>query len=185
MFNLKILSVPTLMALVFASIGFTAMTTNARADNNAQCNRYANVAVSQNRRNINNGCGHSGPRWQSNWGIHYNWCRGVSRVAHRSETRARRNILRNCIGGGGGGPVTRTFHNPRIGGVRLDWCRLWAQQCGRPAANAFCRRHGYVRSIAHRKAVNIGRWTQTRIIATGQICAANGCDGFRRITCVR
>jgi len=185
MFSFKILSAPALLALVLASIGFSGMTTSARADTNAQCNIYADTAVNQHRRNRNNGCGQSGPRWQSNWSAHYGWCRGVSRSAHRSETRARRNILRNCIGGGSGGSVSRTFHNPRINGVRLDWCRRWGKQCGRPAANAFCRRRGYSRSIAHRQAVNIGRWTQTRIIATGQICARDFCDGFRRITCIR
>jgi len=183
MFSLKILSAPALMALVFASIGFTVMTTNARADTNAQCNQYADTAVNQHRRNLNNGCGRSGARWHSNWSAHYGWCRGVSRSAHRSETRARRNTLRNCIGGGG--PVTRTFNNPRINGVRLDWCRRWSQQCGRPAANAFCRRRGYARAVSHRQAVDIGRWTQTRIITTGQICSANFCDGFRHITCER
>jgi len=185
MSRLKKISLPVLAALVFALVGVNAMTQSARADTNARCSAYANTAVAQHRRNLNNGCGRGGARWQSNWSAHYGWCRAVSRSAHRSETRARRRALRNCIGGGGGGPAARTFINPRIGGVRLDWCRVWAQQCGRPAANAYCRRRGYNRASNYRKAVNIGRYTNTRIISSGQICSGNFCDGFRRIRCSR
>jgi len=181
-------SLATLSALLFAVIGLNLTTTKSHADTRARCVAYADTAVHQNRRNLNIGCGFRGARWQSNWDNHYRWCRGVARHTQRSETRARRRGLQNCLGGGGGGgggPVSRTFHNPRIAGVRLDWCRRWGRQCGRPAANAFCRRRGYDRASGYRQAVDIGRWTQTRIITSGRICARNFCDGFSRITCVR
>ena len=35
--------------------------------------------------------------------------------------------------------TTRTFQNPSINGVRLDWCRFYGRQCGEPAAELFCR----------------------------------------------
>jgi len=97
--------------------------------------------------------------------------------------------LRRCAGYGIPVPpppvMRRTFSKPRIGGLRLDWCKYWARQCGRPAADAYCRRRGYRRAVSWGMAVDIGRWTDTRVIGTGQVCRGNFCDGFRYITCTR
>lgn len=45
---------------------------------------------------------------------------------------------------------------PRIGDLRLDWCREWSQKCGKAAADEFCRRQGLRRqqhSQRHRPSV--------------------------------
>ncbi len=82
--------------------------------------------------------------------------------------------------------LRRTFHNPRIrGGYRLDWCRRWGQNCGRGAANEYCRRRGYAHASSFTQDPNIGLHSPTRIITSGQICSQNFCDGFRHITCRR
>ena len=82
-------------------------------------------------------------------------------------------------------PQSQTFNRPRIGGNRLDWCREWAQNCGKPAADAFCRQAGFQRSSNFSQEADIGASQPTQVIGTGQICNQNFCDGFRRITCVR
>ena len=84
-----------------------------------------------------------------------------------------------------GKPPTRTFAQPRLGGYRLDWCRLWGRQCGRPAADAFCRRQGFARASQFAIAHDIGHRTPTQIIGSGQVCDRRLCDGFNRIVCVR
>ncbi len=172
--------------MLAASGAMTALTPAAKAADPAFCTQYAATAVAQNRRNRNLGCGFRGPRWHRNWQAHFAWCLTQPyRIANR-ETRIRRNRLNVCRSGGPPPfPVTRTFFAPKIGGVRLDWCRRWAAECGRPAADAFCRRRGYRRAVSFSFARDIGRWTNTRIISTGQICHGNFCDGFRRITCIR
>ncbi len=175
-----VLAAAVLMTVSAFSI---ADATDAIAANPEFCARYADRALMQQSRNRALGCGYYGPRWHRNWGAHFAWCVTQPRWKARREMRIRRRLLRQCRG-----PVlpqTRTFLAPRIGGVRLDWCRFWARQCGAPAANAFCRARGYRRAVAYRKAVDVGRWEPTRVIGSGRICSGSFCDGFRRITCER
>ncbi len=78
---------------------------------------------------------------------------------------------------------TRTFRYPRIKGYRLDWCRLWAQDGGQGAADAFCKRIGYKRAVSFEEDYDIGAKSPTYIIDSGQICNQGFCDGFKYITC--
>ena len=75
---------------------------------------------------------------------------------------------------------TRRFHNPQVSGVALDWCLTWASNCGKPAADNFCRWKGYSQAAGYREAVDIG---YTKILRTGKICNASFCDGFAYIDC--
>jgi hypothetical protein len=76
----------------------------------------------------------------------------------------------------------RRFHRPTVGGIALDWCLTWAQNCGQAAADNFCRWQGYDRAVNFRQAPDIG---YTRILRTGQICNQRYCDGFAFIDCAR
>jgi hypothetical protein len=73
-----------------------------------------------------------------------------------------------------------TFVNPRIAGYGLDYCREWSQNCGWPAAHAFCVSKG------HPKAVDF-KWVKdnqkTRIINGGQVCDASFCDRISTVVC--
>ncbi len=80
--------------------------------------------------------------------------------------------------------ASRTFWYPRYGGYRLDWCREWASNCGKPAADEFCRRKGFARAKVWKMDPDIGDRTPTRIITSGEICSSGSCDGFKYITCV-
>lgn len=75
------------------------------------------------------------------------------------------------------------FVKPKIGIFRLDWCKVWAGQCGKPAADKFCQTRGFTQSNNFEEAVDIGASTPTVIISSGQQCADPGCDGFTFITC--
>ncbi len=77
----------------------------------------------------------------------------------------------------------RVFYNPEISGYRLDWCRVWASQCGKPAADEFCKKQGYTEAVRWEMAPDIGNITPTKVIGTGQICDQGFCDGFKYIEC--
>lgn len=174
------------MAMI--AIGMLAGTTMlAQAGGAVQCADYANRAVMQQGRNLQNGCGFSGPRWQSNFGAHLAWCLNAPTSAINAERNARFNMLAACTGGGGGGGGGSggavTYNKPKIGGLRLDWCRVWANECGQPAAKAFCQSEGYAKAKSFAKASNIGAFAKTRVIGSGQVCDQPGCDGFAWIKC--
>ncbi|TBW37408.1 hypothetical protein EYW49_11675 [Siculibacillus lacustris] len=78
----------------------------------------------------------------------------------------------------------RTFERPRIGGMRLDWCLTWARACGKPAADAFCERRGYVGALNFAMEPNVGATEPTRLI-TGAVCDADMCNGFTHVSCAR
>ena len=65
---------------------------------------------------------------------------------------------------------------------RLDWCLNWEKDCGKPAADAFCRANGFPESLFYLADPGVG--TQpTMLIGTGQICNAPFCTAFQMITC--
>lgn len=148
-----------------------------------RCNRYANTAVSQNTENIRLRCGFTGPRWQSNYNNHYNWCLNVSKSYADEETRLRIEALRKCQGQRPRSNIGKIFNYPKIRGYRLDWCRRWATDCGKGAADAFCRLKGYSRAKSWKLDPNIGHRSPTYVIETGQICDQSFCGGFKFIVC--
>jgi hypothetical protein len=75
---------------------------------------------------------------------------------------------------------TVKIFNPKVGGVALDWCKTWATDCGQPAADYYCKKKGYKKTVGHRKENNIG---YTKILKTGQICNISTCDSFESIKC--
>jgi hypothetical protein len=72
---------------------------------------------------------------------------------------------------------------PTVDGFRLDWCRWWSKDCGKPAADAYCVSKGYSRSSHWEIDQHIGAVTPTKILETGDICAESFCDGFKFIEC--
>ncbi|MFT3671674.1 hypothetical protein [Aestuariivirga sp.] len=74
-----------------------------------------------------------------------------------------------------------TFNKPKINGVRLDWCRKWGDQCGKPAADAFCKLHEFSAAATWVQDPNPG--APTKVFSGGQICNDDSCTGFKTITC--
>ena len=78
----------------------------------------------------------------------------------------------------------RTFRQPRMNGMRLDWCLTWATDGGKPAADAFCEARGFEGAMSFTNEPNVGSYEPTRLI-TGQVCRESFCNGFGQITCAR
>lgn len=79
--------------------------------------------------------------------------------------------------------ITKTFKNPSYHGYRLDWCRIFENDCGQPAADAFCKLMGFSGSGSFHFQGNPGVPTMT--IGQNSICypQVHRCDSFSSITC--
>ena len=75
------------------------------------------------------------------------------------------------------------IRKPRYGDYRLDWCRYWARGCGKPAADEFCRRHGYAEASSFAPDPRAGQSEPTTVIGTGTLCKDKTCNGFATIAC--
>jgi len=78
-----------------------------------------------------------------------------------------------------------TFFSPEIklksgDSIQLDWCREWAANCGKPAADAFCASKGLGSSSNEVAKPNRGL---TVVISNQQVCNAPGCTSFQKLTC--
>ena len=73
--------------------------------------------------------------------------------------------------------------NPRVNNLPLDWCRIPAKECGKPAADAYCK----FRNMGHAVRFNGQRSdTRTYILGTREICDLkrfDHCDRFSEIVC--
>lgn len=78
---------------------------------------------------------------------------------------------------------SQTFFKPKQGGNRLDWCLDWANGCGAPAANAWCKAKGFDKAASFQQDPDIGSSHPTRLLSSGAVCDQENCDGFKQITC--
>jgi hypothetical protein len=76
----------------------------------------------------------------------------------------------------------QVFVNPSWEGYRLDVCREWGQNCGRPAADEFCKRNGFAEAYYIFVDRNAG-YAHTRVIGSGEVCDQRFCKGFQKIIC--
>lgn len=76
--------------------------------------------------------------------------------------------------------LNETYSKPTYRGDRLDWCAEYGTQCGKPAADAFCKKQGWNKAYDYAEDQNIGR---TRLL-NDAVCEANYCDGFKYIKCM-
>lgn len=76
----------------------------------------------------------------------------------------------------------KRFIYPRDQNHRVDWCYRLHQECGRRAAYAFCRQHGYDAVVSY--AVD-DKTPATRTLKEGALCYGDTCKGFKFIRCRR
>lgn len=77
---------------------------------------------------------------------------------------------------------TKVFKNPMVNGYYLDYCREWSNNCGLPAASAYCQANGYTHAINY-KLVHNNQITQ--VISSGEICDGEFCDRISEVTCTK
>jgi hypothetical protein len=94
-----------LLAGVFVVVltvsGLVSILGSARAADPAFCRGYTQAALNQVRGGLSNPrCqgGMQGPRWSSDYNVHYQWCLGASFGAAGDERDARTQYLRGCRG---------------------------------------------------------------------------------------
>jgi hypothetical protein len=75
----------------------------------------------------------------------------------------------------------RRFQRPTVQGVRVDWCLVWGNECGKPAADAFCRSRGFARATNFEKIEDV---PPTIVIGSNQRCNDAFCDAIGNVTCV-
>ncbi len=75
------------------------------------------------------------------------------------------------------------FKRPKYRGYRLDWCKTFAHECGKPAADAFCQLKGFSNALNFIKDNGIN--VATMIISNNAVCepAHHHCDSFKVIRC--
>ncbi len=73
------------------------------------------------------------------------------------------------------------FVDPKVDGMPLDYCLEWGSECGKPAADAWCRARGFAAASAFE--VRTGS-PPTRIFSSGRICDMVHCDRITSLTCV-
>jgi hypothetical protein len=78
--------------------------------------------------------------------------------------------------------VNPVFHNPTVNGVAVDFCLNWAENCGKPAADAFCQSQGFAQSSKHTVQENA---PPTFVIGDGVVCSESYCARLSSITCRR
>ncbi|MFI4987844.1 MAG: hypothetical protein ACHQF3_10420 [Alphaproteobacteria bacterium] len=79
-----------------------------------------------------------------------------------------------------GNPATRRFDDPMVEGVALDVCRIWAHDCGKPAADAFCQSQGFAAASEFTRRPHT---PPTRVIGTGQVCSGQNCGRIDSVVC--
>lgn len=84
-----------------------------------------------------------------------------------------------CLSVGATEAAVRNYFAPALDGTRLDACLSNADDCGKPAADAFCKVQGYRESVLfQREPVN-----GSRRLGSGESCEGSACIGFRQIKC--
>lgn len=76
--------------------------------------------------------------------------------------------------------VTGVVNNPRFNGIRVDYCVVWAENCGTPAASIACKLYGYTKPITYGVLWDYG---YTYVLASDRICSGTFCDAIEWVLC--
>jgi hypothetical protein len=162
----------------------------ARAESPQVCANYATASIKQQAVNLQQQCGLTGLGFSGDIGAHLAFCAIATKAQLEHEFIVRKNALAACAAQKQPEQpvqpqlqVEYMFKEPKIGGWRLDWCKFTADQCGAPAAVAFCQTQGHAKTNGFALAKGIGTFAPTKIIGNGQVCNGPNCDGFAWIKC--
>jgi hypothetical protein len=79
--------------------------------------------------------------------------------------------------------IAAHFDHPTWNGYAVDWCRTFETDCGKPAADLFCQKHGYPASTSF--VMNPAVHVETMTIGNNAVCDPRDhrCDSFSSIDC--
>jgi hypothetical protein len=74
--------------------------------------------------------------------------------------------------------TVRNFFAPEVNGQRLDSCLTGASDCGKPAADAFCKKEGYDNAVLFQREP-----VMASLRLDGGSCTGASCKSFKQIKC--
>ncbi len=77
------------------------------------------------------------------------------------------------------------FIEPRVEGLRMDACLYWGEDCKQKAADYFCLKNDFSKSIHWRLDIGIGEKEPTKMLVSKKICASDRCSAFSTIVCYK
>ncbi len=78
----------------------------------------------------------------------------------------------------------RNFFSPGYLGQPVAFCLEGNQECGKPAATAWCRTNGYEQALSFARRTGT-EGEQLRFADSGNLCTGSNCIGFRQIKCFK
>ena len=78
-----------------------------------------------------------------------------------------------------GHAAVRSYFTPSIDGLRVDSCLTSTGDCGKPAADSFCKVQGYESALIFQRESAV----YTKRLGTGELCTSSECASFRQIKC--
>jgi hypothetical protein len=79
-----------------AVLGAAALAPAALAQAQGNCEWYANLALQQQKLNLDRACGFTGPSWSTNRAAHLNWCATVAPEVWKDQAKQRDQMLAKC-----------------------------------------------------------------------------------------
>jgi len=79
-----------------ALVGAAAVAGNALAQAQSNCEWYANLALQQQKINLDRACGFTGPAWSTNRAAHLSWCVSVAPEVWKEQAKQRDQMLAKC-----------------------------------------------------------------------------------------
>ncbi len=73
----------------------------------------------------------------------------------------------------------RSYFAPSVDGFRLDSCLTSENDCGKPAADNFCKAKGYEHALLFQREAA----PYTKRLGSGELCTGPDCASFRQIKC--
>ena len=74
--------------------------------------------------------------------------------------------------------AVRNFFTPELDGKRLDSCLTDKGNCGKPAADAFCKKEGYDNALLFQREPVL-----SSLRFDGGACTGSSCRSFKQIKC--
>ena len=79
-----------------AALAAAAPISAALAQGQGNCEWYANLALQQQKINLDRACGFTGPAWSTNRSAHLSWCATVAPDVWKDQAKQRDQLLAKC-----------------------------------------------------------------------------------------